>query len=96
MICWLGYLPTFGFESGDKGLDALTIVVGVNDGHYHLEVMQRAQLGNDGALKLPKSGGGIAIHESTRMDEVPMNLGCIPGSTDIVQHLVPTDKKFVA
>ncbi len=54
--------------------------------------MQQVQLGNDGALELPKGGGGIAICESTRMDEIPMNLGCIPGSADIVQHLVPADK----
>ena len=54
------------------------------------------QLGNDGALELPKGRGGIAICESTRMNEVPMNLRYIPGSADIVQHLVPADKDFVA
>ncbi len=91
-----GYLPTFGFKRGDEGLDALTIVFRVNDCHYHLEVMQWVQLGNDGALKLLKGGGGITICELTWMDVVPVNLGCIPGSTDIVQHLVPADKDSVA
>jgi hypothetical protein len=64
----LGYLPTFRFERGDEGFDASTIVVGVNNCHYHLEVTQQAQLGKDGALELPKGGCGITIHESTRMD----------------------------